>query len=93
MRVVRHPKGHDEVSKIETWADDEMVSIRIKISGCDGSTYFEMLMDAADIEIARQIAKKSKEASSFSCEPSMHLAVRIKPGDLDEDSNFTEVAL
>lgn len=94
MRVVRHPKGHDEVTeKIETWADDELVSFRIKLNGCDGVNYFEMLMDAADLDVARRIAKKSKETSAYQCEPTMVLAVRVKPGDIKDDENFTEVAL
>lgn len=81
------------MSKIEEWADDSMVSMRIKLNGCDGANYFEMLMDAADIEVARQIAKKSMAASEHECQPTMVLAVRHRDGDLDDDSNFTEVAL
>lgn len=92
--MVRHPKGHDEVTeKIETWADDELVSFRIKLNGCDGANYFEMLMDSADLEVARQIAKKSMESSEYECQPTMVLAVRVKPGDITDDKNFTEVAL
>lgn len=77
----------------EKWDDTNVVQVRIKLNSCDSATYFEMDMDAAELDLARRMTKKSCEASTFGCMPNMVLGIRHRDGDLDDDSNFTEVAL
>lgn len=89
VRVVRHPKGHNEVSDPEF---DAVVQIRVRLGGCDATTYVEIPMDAADLDVARRMARAVNEVAT-GCQPNMKLGVRHLDGDVEDDDNFTEVAL
>lgn len=75
------------------WEDDAItVQVRIRLGGCDATTYVEIPMDSADLDVARRIAKAVNEVAS-GCQPNMRLGIRCDAGDVEDDEYFTEVAL
>lgn len=45
----------------------------IELVGCDGTTEFTMDIDECDLDILKEVAKKSQETSTYQCEPVMYI--------------------
>ena len=45
----------------------------IELVGCDDTTEFTMDIDECDIDILKEVAKKSQETSTYQCQPKMFL--------------------
>lgn len=43
----------------------------IRLSGCDDATVFVMDLTGAEADAVRRVADRSREVSTFSCEPVM----------------------
>lgn len=70
-------------------ADQAEASYRIKIKGCDHDNFVEMTLDTPELEFLRRFeASATLSADGFACKPTIQIAVRVKPGDIDDDDNF-----
>ena len=58
------------------------VTYEIRITGCDETTAFAMRLTEAEVITVRRVADRSRQASSFSCEP----VLRIEPARNGRDS-------
>ena len=52
----------------------------IELVGCDDTTEFTMDIDECDIDILKEVAKKSQETSTYSCQPKMFIYKEEKVG-------------
>lgn len=50
-----------------------MTAYQVKLSGCDDSTRFVVDLDDAEAAAVERVAELSRQASAFSCQPSMTL--------------------
>lgn len=56
---------------------------KISINGCDDSTHIEMDLDRKEADLVREISRKSKEASTYGCMPTIEIE-KAEGGENDE---------